>query len=305
MPEPHRGVYAAPLAPMRDDLGIDIEKYIAHCAHLLTEGCKGLMPLGSTGEAHSFTVGERIEIMDALAESDLPKEKMLIGTSALALPDTIELVRHAVSIGAGGVCVQPPFYYKPAEDIGLFDFFSRVIEGVADDRLRLYVYDWESNLAVHHSLDFFHRLFDAYPKHAVGIKDSSGDAPMLEEHCKAFPDKEVFAGTDGMTLTCLRAGGAGIMSGASNIIPDVTTAIFAGYETEAGAAAQARLGEIRAAMGGLPWFTALKATMAWLSGDPSWRNARPAIRRLTAEEERTLQASLSAIGLSPARMAAE
>ena len=46
------------------------------------------------------------------------------------------LARHAVSIGAGGVCVQP-FYYKPAEDIGLFDFFSRVIDGVGDDRLRL------------------------------------------------------------------------------------------------------------------------------------------------------------------------
>ncbi|MEC7649299.1 MAG: hypothetical protein VX900_13260 [Pseudomonadota bacterium] len=64
-------------------------------------------------------------------------QRMLIGASALALPDTIRLARHAVSIGAGGVCVQPPFYCKPAEDIGLFDFFSRVIDGVGDDRLRL------------------------------------------------------------------------------------------------------------------------------------------------------------------------
>ena len=43
---------------------------------------------------------------------------------------------------------------------------------------------------------------------AVGIKDSSGDPDMLEERYKAFPDKEVFAGTDGMTLICLRAGAA-------------------------------------------------------------------------------------------------
>ena len=215
------------------------------------------------------------------------------------------MARHAVTIGAGGVCVQPPFYCKPAEDIGLFDFFSRVIDGVGDDRLRLYVYDWESNLSVHHILAFFHRLFEAYPKMAVGIKDSSGDPDMLEERCKAFPYKEVFAGTDEMTLTCLRAGGSGIMSGVSNIIPDMVTEIYANYETGIGAAAQDRLGQIRTAMGALRWFSALKATKAWLSGDPSWFNARPAIRGLTTEEEKTLRANLTAIGLSPAQMTAE
>ena len=83
---------------------------------------------------------------------------------------------------------------------------------------------------------------------AVGIKDSSGDPDMLEERYKAFPDKEVFAGTDGMTLICLRAGGSGIMSGASNIIPDIVTEIYVNYETDTGAAAQDRLGQIRTAM---------------------------------------------------------
>ena len=53
---------------------------------------------------------------------------------------------------------------------------------------------------------------------AVGIKDSSGDPDMLEERYKSFPDKEVFAGTDGMTLICLRAGGSGIMLQKSKIV---------------------------------------------------------------------------------------
>ncbi|NKB57290.1 MAG: hypothetical protein GKS00_13265 [Alphaproteobacteria bacterium] len=301
----HRGVYAAPLMPLRDDLSADLSKYVGHCRSLLEAGCQGLMPIGSTGEGHSFTVEERIETMDALAESGIPTERMLIGTSALAFPDTIRLVKHAVGIGAGGVCVQPPFYYKPAETVGLLDFFSRVIDGVNDARLRLYVYDWESNLNVHHSLDFFHQLFEAYPDNAVGIKDSSGVADMLVERCRVFPNKDVLAGTDGMTLTCLRAGGNGIMSGISNIVPDVTTALYAGFEGEQGDAMQARVGEIRSAMGDLPWFSALRATMAWLSGDSSWTNARPAIRRLTEPETQELQRSLTGIGLTPAQMAAE
>lgn len=305
MPTEHRGVYAAPLMPLHDDLTPDLTKYINHCRALLDAGCQGLMPIGSTGEAHSFTVDERIEMMDALAESGLPTDRMLIGTSALAYPDAIRLAKHAVGIGAGGVCVQPPFYYKPAETVGLLDYFSRVIDGVNDPRMRLYVYDWESNLNVHHGIDFFHQLFDAYPDIAVGIKDSSGIPDMLEERCRTFPDKDVLAGTDSMTLTCLRAGGNGIMSGISNIIPDVTTALFAGYEGEEGDAMQARVNEIRAAVGDIPWFSALRATMAWLSGDPGWCNARPAIRRLTDAETKTMQEGLTKVGLTPARLAAE
>lgn len=305
MPIVQRGIYAAPLMPLREDLSADLPKYIAHCRALLDAGCQGLMPIGSTGEAHSFTVEERLETMDALAGSGLPVNRMLIGTSSLAFPDAIRMAKHAVSIGAGGVCVQPPFYYKPAETVGLLDFFSRVIDGIADPRLRLYVYDWESNLSVHHEIEFFHRLFEAYPENAVGIKDSSGVADMLEERCRAFPDREIFAGTDGMILTCLRAAGAGAMSGISNIVPDVTTELYAGFEGETGAAMQKRIGAIRDATGGLPWFSALRAMKAWLSDDPAWKRARPAIRGLTGNEEAGLHERLTAIDLTPALLAAE
>ena len=92
------------------------------------------MPLGSKFKAHSFSIDERIATMGARAAGGLPTERILIGAGGPALPDTIRLARHAISIGVGGICVQPPFYYKPAEDIGLFDFFSRVIDVVGNDR---------------------------------------------------------------------------------------------------------------------------------------------------------------------------
>ena len=295
----HRGVYAAPVTPFRPDLTVDLDRYVDHCRSLLAAGCNGLMPIGSTGEAHSLTVEERMGQMDALAAAGLPMEKMLIGASSLAFPDAIRLAGHATRLGAGAVCVQPPFYYKPAETGPLLDFYARVIEGVADDRLRLLVYDWEGNLSVHFPLDFFERLFAAYPVHAIGIKDSSGNAEMLAERCKAFPDRTILAGTDSMTLTCMRAGGAGVMSGAANIVPETVLAIYTGHASEAGSAAQARIDALRAAIAPLPWFSALKSIMAWQTGAPAWRTARPAIRELTAAEEQALFAKLYALGLGP------
>lgn len=304
MSSEQRGVFAAPLMPLHDDLSADLAKYVGHCRQLLDAGCQGLMPIGTTGEGHSFTVAERIEMMDALAASGLPMERMLFGTSALAYPDTIRLIGHALSVGAGGVCVQPPFYYRP-EDTGLIEFFARVIDGADDHRLRLYIYDTEANLRVHYSLELLGQLFDRFAGTLVGVKDSNGDRELIEARCKAFPDKEIFSGTDGMALTALAAGGNGVLSSLSNIAPDASVALYAAWRTDEAETLQGRIDDIRAAAGGLPYIPFLRSAKAWLSGDPSWRNARPPIRRLTEVEEQSMRERLTAAGLRPQQLAAE
>ena len=299
-----RGVFAAPLTPMRDDLSADLPKFIAHCRNLLEAGCQGLMPIGTTGEGHSFTVDERIAMMDALADSGMSASHMLFGTSALAYPDTVRLIRHALSIDAGGVCVQPPFYYRP-EEVGLLDFFARVIDEVNDNRLRLYIYDTEANLRIHYSLDLLSQIFERFPDTLVGVKDSNGDPDLLKARCDAFPGKEIFSGADGMALTALRAGGNGVLSSLSNIAPGATAAVYADWDTGEADALQSRVDEIRAAADGFPYIPFLRSAKAWLSDDPSWRNARPPVRRLDEAEERTMRDRLMALGLTPAQMAAE
>ena len=298
------GIFAAPMTPMRADLSVDLPRYVAHCRRLLDAGCHGLMPLGSTGEAHSLTVDERIAMMDALADAGLPMDVMLIGTSSLAWPDAVRMAKHATGLGAGGVCVQPPFYYKPADDEGLYAFFARVIDGVGSDRLRLYVYDWEPNLHVHHSLAFFRRLFEAYPQ-AVGMKDSSGDPKMLQERCAAFPDREVFVGTDSMALTGLRAGAVGVMSSISNIVPATMLALFETPDGAAGAAAQAQVDMIRKQMSFVNWFAGLKTVVGWQAGEAGWSTVRPPLRALNAQEQAELRQRLATLCVVSTRAAAE
>ena len=55
-------------------------------------------------------------------------------------PDTVALTQKAMEIGAAGVLMLPPFYYKPVTDEGLFDAYSAVIDPIADNRLRIYLY---------------------------------------------------------------------------------------------------------------------------------------------------------------------
>src|SRR4051794_41564803 len=105
-----RGVLAAVLTPMRDDLSVDRAAFAAHCRRLLDAGCHGLGIFGTTGEANSLSIDERIEAWSGLVEDAIPAEALLPGTGACALPDAVRLCQAALGLGAPGVLTLPPFY---------------------------------------------------------------------------------------------------------------------------------------------------------------------------------------------------
>ena len=128
---------------------------------------------------------EERALLDALLEAGLPPARMMPGTGACALPDAIELTRRAVQAGCGGVLMLPPFYYKGVSDEGLFRYFASVIDAVADERLRIYLYHIPPVSQVPITRGLIARLLKAYPRAIAGMKDSSGDwnntKAMLED----------------------------------------------------------------------------------------------------------------------------
>ena len=128
------GVYAASLTPQHENLSVDHAALVEHARWLLDNGCDGILLLGTTGEANSFDVAERMDILDAVLEAGLPAHRLLVGTGCCAVPDTVTLTRHAASRGVGGVLMLPPFYYKNVHDEGVFAVFDQVIQqtGEAD-----------------------------------------------------------------------------------------------------------------------------------------------------------------------------
>ena len=97
------GVYAAALTPQTADQDPDIGLMAAHCRWLLDNGCDGLAILGTTGEANSFGLNERIGILNGLAEAGIPGDALMPGTGSCALPDAIALTRVALDNAAAGI----------------------------------------------------------------------------------------------------------------------------------------------------------------------------------------------------------
>ena len=277
-----KGVLAAALTPMRDDLSIDREAFTAHCRGLLDAGCHGLAIFGTTGEANSLSVSERIEAWELLVADGIPADTLLPGTGACALPDAVELSRQALAVGAAGVLALPPFYYKGVSDDGLFRFFAELIERVGDDRLRLFLYHIPPMAVVGFTPELMRRLVDAYPGVIVGTKDSSGDGERIERICREFPDLTVFAGTEKYLLDTLRWGGDGCISATVNVTARQAREVYDLWEAgEDASAAQAALTERREYLDGFPTIPALKALLGW-------QNLRPPLQPLDSELARTI-----------------
>ena len=68
------GVWSAAVTPLHDDLTVDYAAMVAHYKWLLANGCDGVAVLGTTGEANSFSVGERMGVIEAAASSSISKD---------------------------------------------------------------------------------------------------------------------------------------------------------------------------------------------------------------------------------------
>jgi 4-hydroxy-tetrahydrodipicolinate synthase len=285
------GVLAAVLTPMGDGLAPDHPAFSAHCHRLLAAGCHGLSVFGTTGEANSLSVAERLAALEALLERGVPADVLLPGTGSCALTDTVRVSRAALEAGTAGVLVLPPFYYKGVGDDGLFRFFAEVIERIGDERLRLYLYHIPQMTGVELGLPLISRLIDAYPGTVAGMKDSSGDRERIGTLCREFPDFSVLAGTETLLLETLRNGGNGCISATVNVTSRLARQVYDAHASgrdEEARALQERLSALRASIETYPMIPALKALMADLTGDGEWRNLRPPLSALDNEQEKKL-----------------
>jgi 4-hydroxy-tetrahydrodipicolinate synthase len=300
--QPLRGVYAAVLTPVDDELEPNAKAYVAHCRWLLANGCDGLAPLGTTGEANSLSVAQRLALIEAAAVARLPMEKFIIGTGSCALADAVTVTKAALAAGSGGALLLPPFYYKNPSEDGLFGFFAEVIERVGDDKLRLYLYHIPPMSAVPITPALIMRLKARYGATVAGFKDSSGDWSYTAHLLKEIPGFGGFSGTEQFLLDNLRAGGAGCISASTNVTAPMAQAVYRAWQQQQlGAdASQEALTAARLVLQGFPFQGGLKELVARMTGDRQWLNVIPPNRALTSAQRDELFARLAKVpGLQP------
>ena len=294
-----QGVFSPVLTPFHADYTPDADRFIRHCRWLLDQEV-GLAVFGTNSEANSMSVAEKRRLLAALLEAGIPPARLMPGTGCCALSDSIELTQMAVQAGVGGVLMLPPFYYKGVSEEGLYRAFASVIDAVADERLRVYLYHIPpvSNVAITRGL--VARLLKAYPKNVAGMKDSGGDW----NHTKAFIEEfgpqgfDVFAGSENFLLADLRAGGPGCITATANVNPTKIVQLYKSWRDSDADAQQKALDATRAAFAQFPMIPAMKAAIGWKTGRKDWLHVRPPLVDLNAQQQQTLQAALDQVGFT-------
>jgi 4-hydroxy-tetrahydrodipicolinate synthase len=301
-PKKIQGVLAASLTPMKENLDVDHDQLIAHCRWLLANGCNGVALMGTTGEANSLGVAERLDLLDAVVEAGISPARLLVGTGCCALPDTLALTRHALDHGVAGMLMLPPFYYKGVSEDGIYAAFDAVIQRIGDEALRIYLYHFPQMSAIPFSHALIERLLNQYPGIIAGIKDSSGDLDNMRSMTASFPGFDVFTGNDRYLLDVLRVGGVGCISATTNISCSLAGQLYTTWTTaEAEAEAiQEKLTGVRLAVQARPMIPALKGFMVRHTGNYGWKHIRPPHVMLPPEEIDALDQQLDAVAFSRA-----
>ncbi|MEE8538176.1 MAG: dihydrodipicolinate synthase family protein [Woeseiaceae bacterium] len=296
VPERLAGVLSPVVTPFKDDLSPDPERFVQHCRWLLSQNVN-LAVFGTTSEANSLSVEEKISLLDQLVDAGIESSRLLSGTGHCALTDTVKLTAHAVSLGCAGMLMLPPFYYKDVSDDGLYRSFAEVIERVGSDDLRVYLYHIPPIAHVGIPPHLVERLVTQYPKTVVGIKDSSGDWDNTDALLQlGLDDFKVFAGSETFLLQNMRGGGAGCISATANINPAAIHELYENWQSEKAETMQADLDAVRSTVQKYPMIPALKSIIGNLRGEAQWETVRPPLLALADDHKSELLDALHELG---------
>ncbi len=299
MNSPKTGIYAASLTPFTSSYEPEIPMLISHVQWLLENGADGVALLGSTGEANSMTLKQRQSIIEQSARK-LPVDQLMIGTGSCALKDAIKLTKVSIDAGVYAVLVVPPFYYKPQSEESIIRFYSELIAGVNDPKLRIVFYNFPKFTGYNFDHNVIGKMKSRVGEIAAGIKDSSGNWENMSGVAQNVSDFMVYSGTETFLLEILLTGGAGCITATANLIAPECQQVFQAWKNEQLEDAkqkQKKLTSLRKVFESYPFVSGLKSIFADQKGSNEWKHMMPPFDELMKEQLYELKEKIKDLGL--------
>ena len=269
-----KGIYAATLSILNEDLSLNVQKTILHAENIINQGCHGVAFFGSTGQAQLIPVSEKINLLNSIS-TNKNKDKFIIGTGLNSLVETINLMKVAISLNFKKFLIMPPAYYKYG-DKEVVSFYTKIVEKVPDAEIILY--NFEKLNGYKFSTNCVEELAKKFPKQIIGVKDSSYN---LFENLK-IDNFSVLPGSENKLLKGLQLGCDGIITATCNITAALTRKVYDDFIQNKDQSVNEKLCKVRTIFDRYNLISAIHALMAQI--DKSYSNILPPLSILDKKD---------------------
>ena len=277
-----KGIYAASMSVLNDNLTLNVPKTIKHAEELIDNGCHGVAMFGSTGQAQLIPISEKIELLNYLSKNKY-KDKFIIGTGLNSLGETINLMKIAQSLSFKKFLIMPPAFYKFG-DIDVINYYSMILEKVPECKIILY--NFEKLCGYMFSIECVKELVKKFPKQIVGVKDSSYN---LFENLK-LDNFSILPGSESKLLKGLELGCSGIITATCNVSSVMARKVYDDFFNGKEQTINQKLCDVRNTfekynlISALHWYYSKK--------DPIYRNLLPPLSILKPDDKKELTKNL-------------
>ena len=210
-----QGLGIALITPFQADGSVDYDALMSLIDYQIKGGIDFLCVLGTTAETPCLTAEEKRTIKERVVKHVRGRVPLLMGCGGNNTAAVVEEFRQADWTGIDGILSVCPMYNKPTQE-GLYQHFRALSEA---SPLPLVLYNVPGRTGVNMTADTTLRLAHDFDN-IVAIKEASGKIDQIKEILEKKPKGfDVLSGDDSLTLSIMKAGGAGIISVVGNAIP--------------------------------------------------------------------------------------
>ena len=226
MKKPYFGrLLTAMVTPFNADGSINYEAGADFADWLLANGSDGLVVEGSTGEAATMDMDEKIKFMQTIVARVNGRAKIVAGAGTNCTASTIDLVKKMEACGVNGVLVVGPYYNKPTQE-GYYQHFAAVAKAT---KLPIIVYNVPGRTGGNIAPETVARLAADF-SNIVAIKEAAGNVAQTAELYRVLPeDFSIYSGDDGLILPFLSVGACGLISVLANVNGNILQQLMQAY----------------------------------------------------------------------------
>src|SRR3989344_2726943 len=211
-----KGAITAIVTRFKENGEIDDQSLRGLVQFQIKHNIDGIVPCGTTGESPTLSHEEHQRVIEIVIDASNGKAPIIAGTVSNSLREAVEMTRKAADAGADASLQVCPYYNKPTQE-GLFRHFSAIAKAVD---IPIVIYNIQGRTGINMETATLARLAKEHSS-IIGVKEASGNVAQMMEVINELPKSfTVLSGDDNLTLPLMALGGKGVISVASNIIPN-------------------------------------------------------------------------------------